>query len=120
MSYWILPESGIPVSATTVQCMTYDEQSTNEMKTQIRHYDDKLHATFDAQSADMSHTLSRVDPYRIIDADNENEEFYEEITRIIDDATLPHGEDAQSWLASSLILMVLECNSLRPELVRAR
>jgi hypothetical protein len=93
MSYWILPESGIPVSATTVQRMTHDERNTDEMKIRIRHYDDKLQATFDARSADISNTLSGIDAYRIIDADNKNQQFYEEFTRVIDDAALPHADD---------------------------
>ena len=93
MSYWILPESGIPVSATTIQRMTYDERNTDEMKTRMRHYDDRRQVTFEAQSADISNTLSGIDAFRIIDADNENEQLYEEFTRVIDDAALLHADD---------------------------
>ena len=36
MSYWVLPESGIPVSVTTVQRVTNAEVSTDEMKSRMR------------------------------------------------------------------------------------
>lgn len=39
MSYWILPDSAIPVSATTVQRLTNDERSTDEMKLQMNKYE---------------------------------------------------------------------------------
>ena len=47
-SYWILPESGIPVSVTTVQRVTNAELSTDKMKACIREYDDKLQVYLDA------------------------------------------------------------------------
>ena len=93
MSYWILPESGIPVSATTVQRMTFDEKNTDELKARMTAYDSKLQVIFDSQSADISNSLSGIEAFRIIDAENEDNEFYEEFTRIIDDATLPHADD---------------------------
>jgi hypothetical protein len=39
MSYWLLPESGIPISATTVQRMTNDEKSTDEIQKRMVQYD---------------------------------------------------------------------------------
>jgi hypothetical protein len=38
MSYWLLQESGIPIPATTVQQMTNDEKSTEEMQKQMVQY----------------------------------------------------------------------------------
>ena len=93
-SYWILLESGIPVSATTVQHMTFDDKNTDEMKARMTAYDSKLQVIFDSQSADISNSLSGVEAFRVIDAENEDNEFYEEFTRTIDDAAaLPHADD---------------------------
>ena len=38
MSYCVLPESGIPVSVTTVQRMTNPELSTDEMQKRMDQY----------------------------------------------------------------------------------
>ena len=42
MSYWTLPESGIPISATTVQRLTNDERSTDEVKNRMREFEEKI------------------------------------------------------------------------------
>ena len=54
MSDWLLRESGIPISATTVQQMTNDEQSTGEMRSRISKYEDKLKTTFELPTVDQS------------------------------------------------------------------
>jgi hypothetical protein len=93
MSYWILPESGIPVSVTTVQRVTNAESSTDEMQARMREYDDKLQVYFDAQSADVSRHLRDIDSHKIIDHENEDPAFFDEFTRVIDDAGLPHAKE---------------------------
>jgi hypothetical protein len=93
MSYWILSEIGIPISATTVQRMTNDEQCTKLMKLQMTQYNDKLSVLFDAQSAEINVGLQAVDGSKMIDPDNEDLEFFNEFTRVIDDATLPHADN---------------------------
>ena len=42
MSYWILSESGIPVSCTTVQMITNLEKQTEEYKARMKDFDVKL------------------------------------------------------------------------------
>jgi hypothetical protein len=86
MSYWILPESGIPVSVTTVQRVANTELSTDEMKACMREYDNKLQVYFDAQSVDVSRHLRDVDFHQIIDHENEDPAFFDEFTRVINDA----------------------------------
>ena len=54
MSYWLLPESGIPISATTVQRMTNDEKATDKMKQRMHHYEQRLWVLFDAKAADLA------------------------------------------------------------------
>ena len=93
MSYWILPSSAIPISATTVQRLTNDERCTDEMKRRMNEYEDKVKSTFETQSADVTNTLRNVESGRIIDHENEDEEFFAEFARVIDDATLPHADD---------------------------
>jgi hypothetical protein len=43
----ILSASGIPISATTVQRLTYDERNTEEMKKQMEDCDEKLRRVFE-------------------------------------------------------------------------
>jgi hypothetical protein len=54
-------------------------------------YDEKLRVLFEAQSADASQELRDVDTSK--DPDNKDPAFFEEFTRIIDDATLPHADE---------------------------
>ena len=75
MSYWILPESGIPISATTVQRVTNDERSTEEMKARMMEYEKRLKRVFEAQSAVIT-GLQDVSPIKVIDPDNEDPEFF--------------------------------------------
>jgi hypothetical protein len=95
MFNWILPESGIPVSATTVQRMTNDERSIDEMRSRITQNEDKLKVLFDMPSAIISNGLQNVDPSKIIDLDNKDPEFFEEFMRTIDDSRLRHADDEQ-------------------------
>ena len=46
MSYWILPASGIPVSRTTVQRVTYLEKCTNAIKQGFKVYDKAIKERF--------------------------------------------------------------------------
>jgi hypothetical protein len=93
MSYWILPPSGIPVSVTTVQRVTNDEKNTDEMRDRMRRYDEKL--VFETQSADLARDLRNVDSSKVIDAHNEDPNFYAKFTRVISDAALrPMDDDA--------------------------
>ena len=93
MSYWLLPESGIPISATTVQRMTNDEKSTEEMRKRMEQYDESLRSTFDAKSADLTKSLRDVNPSLIIDPEDEDQSFYDDFTRVIDDSRLRHADE---------------------------
>jgi Reverse transcriptase (RNA-dependent DNA polymerase) len=93
MSYWLLPISGIPISATTVQRMTNDEKTTEEMQRRMAQYEEHLQSTFDAQSADLTRTLRDVHSSYIIDPENEDPGFYDDFTRVIDDAQLKHADE---------------------------
>lgn len=88
MSYWVLPESGISVSVTTVQRLTNDERNADEMKGRMSSYDDRLKSVFEAQSADVTRGLADIEPSKIIDP-----EFFAEFMRVIDDANIQHVDD---------------------------
>jgi hypothetical protein len=93
MSYWLLPESGIPISVTTVQRMTNDEKSTKEMQKRMAQYDKRLKRTFETQSADLTRTLRDLHPSYVIDPESEDPTFFDEFTRVIDDARLRHADN---------------------------
>jgi hypothetical protein len=93
MSYWLLPSSGIPISATTVQRMTNDKKSTEEMQKRMKHYEDQLQTVFEAKLADLTATLRNVDSRHIIDPENEDPDFYDNFIRVIDDAQLKHADE---------------------------
>lgn len=99
MSYWILPESAIPVSASTVKRLTNDERSTDDMKRRMNEFEDRVRIVLEAQSSHIANTLRNVDASKIIDHENEEAEFFAEFTRVIDDAMLPHAEDEASEIA---------------------
>ena len=93
MSYWILPESGIPISATTVQRMTNDERCTDEMQSRMKRYEDKLKVMFELPAATITNGLHDVERSKVIDPEDEDPEFFEEFMRTIDDTLLPHADD---------------------------
>ena len=47
---------------------------------------------FDAQSTDVSRHLQDIDTHKVIDHENEDPAFFDEFTRVIDDAGLPHDD----------------------------
>ena len=55
-------------------------------------YDEKLKRVYDAQTTTVT-GLQNVHPSKIIDPFNENPAFFEEFTRVIDDATLKHADE---------------------------
>ena len=46
MSYWILPASGIPVSQTTIQRITYLETCTDAKKSRFKVFDGSIQKRF--------------------------------------------------------------------------
>ena len=53
MSYWILPESGIPISVTKIQRMRHLEKSTDKYKKEMIAFEGGLQERFDAKSSDI-------------------------------------------------------------------
>jgi hypothetical protein len=90
MSYWILPISGIPVSATTVQRVTYLEQQTDEWRERMRVYEEKITQRVEAQSNEIAKVRDRHPLESLIDLDLDGEDpsFVEDFRRVINNEAL--------------------------------
>ena len=93
MAYWILPASGIPISCSTVQYLTYLEQQTDEWKQSMAKHDDKLMVKWNAESAPIVNNVVGADHPHLIDLQGEDGSFLEEYHHVIDDSKLMHVED---------------------------
>jgi hypothetical protein len=105
MSYWLLPPSGIPISATTVQRFTNAERATDEMQKRMDEYNEKLKVLFEAQSADITHSLYNVPSDKIIDPKDEDPTFYDDFARVI-----------EIYRYQSLVQVLAQCTSQPPPL----
>ena len=93
MSYWILPCSGIPIACTTVQRITNLEQQQNTWQKRINEFNQRIEQTFNTTS-----TSVRVDPNiiqqgKLLSLDDEDEEFIQEYSRVIDSEDVKHIDD---------------------------
>lgn len=97
MSYWILPESGIPISVSIVQRLMNSERSTDEIEAHMKECDAKIKSVMESDSANLSHRLHNVETSKIIDHGNEGAEFFDDFTRFIDHVVLAHVDDIVTW-----------------------
>ena len=93
MSYWILPCSGMPIACTTVQRITNLEQQQDAWKGRINEFNQRIEQTFNRTS-----TSVRVDPNiiqqgKLLSLDDEDEEFIQEYSRVIDSEDVKHIDD---------------------------
>ena len=91
MSYHILPESGVPMTAGTVQRMTYLEKKMEVNKQRMRDYDQKIGVKFKENriSTDgMRPTLEQWD-----DLVQEDEDFAEEFNRLYDNLEIQEADE---------------------------
>ena len=71
------------------------------MKLRMEQYEQKLKATFEAKTADLTMTLRNVDSQFSIDPENEDPEFYEDFTRVIDNDQIKHAAEGNADEAST-------------------
>lgn len=88
MTYWILPISCIPISCDSVQRVTRAELETEEVKQQTRQFTDAISPRLAPEAATVN--VTNIPNHCLWDFENEEREFVEEFTRIIDDRNLPH------------------------------
>lgn len=93
MSYWILPESGIPISCTTVQRLTNLEKQTDEYKKRMTNFDTKLETKWTTTSSDISDTIHDKPNLNVLSLEREDEEFVNEYKRVIDSKDVADIED---------------------------
>ena len=79
MSYWVLPDSGIPESRTTVQRVTVPESFTEANITRFKQYDEKIAARF--KEGRLSKVGDKPDPNDYEDLLADDEDFAEEFNR---------------------------------------
>ena len=94
MSYWILPESGIPISCITVQQLMFLEKQTDEWKNRMEAYfrglDDKLNAistTIGQRNLPNSNS-------NILDLDQEDKTFLDKYNQVIDNKDIAEADDS--------------------------
>ena len=83
MSFWVLPISGIPFSATTVQRLTRAEKKTDEWQARMKEYDATIESKLDAQSAEISKVREQHITGTILDLENDDPEFLRDFNRVI-------------------------------------
>jgi len=91
MSYWVLTKTGHVISRTTVQRVTNLELQTDEVKKTVKELDDEINRRF--KEEDMPQDGDKPDPELWSDLIEEDEDFYNEFVRIVDDEELPEADD---------------------------
>ena len=87
MSYCILPLSGIPISCTTVQRLTKLEKKTDEWKSKMEQYDQEITNKMENVKSSIipESTFSDIPKQYVLDLEKEDEKFYEQFNKAIDD-----------------------------------
>ena len=91
MSYWVLPASGIPISCTTVQLVTEMEKGTDEFKEKMEQYTAKVNTRIGDHVQNINvpdSELNQVPHEYLIDIEQEDEAFYNEFAKVINDPSV--------------------------------
>lgn len=94
MSYWILPESGIPISCTTVQPLSFLDQDTTHIKTLMEQYNQKIHSKFETQPNVPKKDLQYMDPQHGLHNLDDDPDFFNEFSKVINDESIPEEDGA--------------------------
>ena len=92
MSYWILTKSGSIISRTTVQRVTNLELQVDETKAVFAELDAEIRRRF--KEEDLPVEGDKPDPVMWSDLIEQDEDFYNEFVRIVDDDDVPDADDA--------------------------
>ena len=91
MSCWILAQSGIPMSVTTVQRVTNSEKQTNEMKNCMEDFQHSVQSKWNARTSTIE--LPQSDQQNVPSLENEDEEFTNKFERVIESEDLADSVD---------------------------
>ena len=97
MSYWILPTSGIPISCTTVQKLTELEKQTDEWKRRMDSFTQSIETKLGNSAKDIDipdKDLIGIPQEYLIGLEKEDDEFYHQFTKVINDASLLEADDS--------------------------
>src|SRR5210317_309608 len=75
MTYWVLPNSGIPISTDTVQAITQEELQTDVVKAQMNMWTEGTKKILDAKSSHVSWAKEEIPQSKVFDYENEEEDF---------------------------------------------
>ena len=93
MSYWIPPISGKVISCVTVQRLPFLEQQKDSIKQPMQEFDTIIANRLDAQNIDNSSQMRQQPQWDRLSLDDEDVDFIEEFTRVINDQSIPHVDD---------------------------
>ena len=91
MSYWVLPQSGIPESRTTVQRVTVPESNTEANKARFVKFDQKIAERFKEDRLSKSGDKPNLDDYQ--DLISDDCDFADEFNRVFSNADVKEVED---------------------------
>ena len=91
MSFYILPESGVPVVAGTVQRITYLEQQTDAVKERMKAYSNCISLKF--KEGRLSRDGERPNLAEWQDLLEKDPDFAEEFNRLFDNPDVPEADD---------------------------
>jgi Reverse transcriptase (RNA-dependent DNA polymerase) len=91
MTYWILPDTGSPISCDSVQRVTNAELLTDNIKAMCLTYTETITPLMDAAAGIIPPPAVPV--YNLFDFQNEEQDFLTEFNRVVDDQDLPHDDD---------------------------
>ena len=106
MSYWILPQSGKPISCVTVQRLTELEQDTRDWKLKMDNYDKAIHDRLDIKQPHAPIFSSITDTKKKLSMTNDDE-FISEYSRIIDNESIPEADDSDDLKQDEYLNMEL-------------
>ena len=96
MSYWVLPNSGIPISRTTVHCVTHLETQIDANRKRFKHYDtaitERLHEIYTQESSSApSSDKPTMEMWK--DLADGDEDFQNEFARVFDNTDVKEDDD---------------------------
>ena len=92
MSYWILTSGGHAISCSTVQRITNLEKQTDEIKARMSDFETSLNQRWNAQSADLPHSMEVQSKDTLLSLEDEDAEFIEEYRRVIQNKDIGEAE----------------------------
>ena len=107
MSYWVLPNSGIPIACTTVQRITNLEKQQNVWKTWIGEFNDRIQRTFNPTTTSIWSNPTVIQQGKLLSLEDEDKVFIQDYSRVIDSEHVKHIDDLHIGADNNYIGMEL-------------